>query len=157
MESCVTAAACSKSRATMPQFAAFLATVLLVSFPVNAQSPRRDGNWEVTVEMEIEGHASRFPPRTVTQCVSLEDVAAGKKTLPQHDPSTMSGCHASEHKVQGDRVTWAFKCDGPPAVAGTGEIVYAEDSAYSGRITLVSEDRSMIMKYTGRRLGACAK
>lgn len=134
-----------------------LASVLMLSLTATAQSPRRAGNWEITVDVEIGGLTAPIPSRTVTQCVTSEDAAASRNALPRHDASTLSGCAASDHTVDGGRVTWSFKCEHPKPVTGSGEIIYTGDTAYRGTITLVSEGQSMTMKYAGRRLGDCEK
>ena len=128
--------------------------------PLAAQAPRRDGNWEITVDVEIEGLAQKLPSRTTTQCVSPEEAADARKAMPHpgHDPGTLGQCSTSDHKVDGNHVSWSFRCDSPKPVTGTGDIVYVDDSSYSGTIRLVGEaGKTMTMKYTGKRLGDCAK
>ena len=55
-------------------------SVLALSLPAFAQGPsgpRRDGNWQITVQMEMPGMPAGdgMPPMTMTQCVTLEYAA----------------------------------------------------------------------------------
>jgi len=129
--------------------------------PVLGQAPpRRDGNWEVTVEIATAeaGQAphTHLPPRTITQCVTPEDAADPKKSLMKGN-DLPAGCVASDHKADDKKVSWTFKCDGPPPLTGTGEIEYTDENSYTGTLTFSRDNRTMTVKYTGKRLGDCTK
>ena len=132
--------------------AAVLSLALGLSVSVDAQTPRKDGNWEVTMRVEIEGTPAT-PPKTVTQCVSKEDVADPQKPLLGR---ASGNCAVSDHKVEGNKVSWSMKCEPPEAMTGTGEIVYGDDE-YTGSLKIVREGRTINMKYAGKRLGDCTK
>lgn len=134
-----------------------VAALLSLSMPTTAPLPRRDGQWDISIDVEIEGTEKKIPSRTIKQCITPEDVEAGRSTLLRHGHTGLDGCTASEHKVDGKRVTWSFKCSSPQSVTGTGEIVYTDDSAYTGTIKMASEGKAMTIKYVGKRLGDCAK
>lgn len=142
----------------MKLLAATALSILLVpGFPGVEQTMRRDGNWEITVSIEMDGAPSRLPPRTTTQCVTKEEAADPRKSMPQGGGAMPTQCTISDHKVDGKRVTWSFKCDAPQPMTGTGEIAYADENAYSGVITYVRDSHTMTMKYSGKRLGDCVK
>jgi Protein of unknown function (DUF3617) len=125
--------------------------------PVLGQAPpRRDGNWEVTVEILTAEAGPHVKPRTITQCVTPEDAADPKKSLMKGN-DLPAGCVASDHKVDDKKVSWTFKCEGPPPLTGTGEIEYTDETSYTGTLTLTRESRTMTVKYTGKRLGDCTK
>ena len=42
-------------------------------------------------------------------------------------------------------------------MSGTGEIVYTDENAYAGAIIFTREGKTMTIKYSGKRLGDCAK
>ena len=132
--------------------AAVLSLALGLSLSVDAQTPRRDGNWEVTMRVEIEGTAAT-PPKMVTQCVSKEDVADPQKPFLSR---AHGNCAVSDHKVEGNKVTWSMKCEPPDAMTGSGEILYGDD-AYIGSMKIVREGRTINMTYAGKRLGDCTK
>lgn len=133
-----------------------LASFVTLTGPTPTQMPRRDGAWEITVDIEMEGVEKKIPSRTVTQCVTPDDVASGKNEMPGH-AHTPGSCSASDHKVDGNKVSWSFKCDAPQPMSGTGEIVYTDANSYQGTMTFVRDGKTMIMKYAGKRLGDCTK
>ncbi len=133
-----------------------------ISAAVFAQAPRRDGKWEVKMEMSMPG--MQMPATTTTQCVTPADAADPMKSVPQA-PAGRGGragappsCKMSDYKVDGNKVTYTMTCDAPQAMTMTGVMVYGADN-YDGTVT-VNMDRggqpmAMTMKYTGKRLGDC--
>ena len=119
------------------------------------EGPRRDGRWEVKMEMQMAGMT--MPAQTLTQCVTKEQAADPQKGLP---PAGRGGnptdCKISDHKVDGNKVTWSMKCDPPEEMTGTGEFTYGTDS-YTGVMKMNRGGQQMTMKYTGKRLGDCDK
>ena len=63
--------------------AACMAAVVSVS--LLAQGPRRDGNWEVTMTMEMAGmpQGMSMPPIKTTQCITPEEAKDPAKSVPQ--------------------------------------------------------------------------
>jgi uncharacterized protein DUF3617 len=145
-------------------FSGVLAAVVALSAPLVAQGqgPRRDGNWQVTMEMEMVGMPQRMPPTTITQCVTKADAADPQKMVPQGPGrgAVSPECTVSDYKVEGDTVSWSMKCEGQNPMTGAGEFVYTADT-YNGTITMNMERAgqpfSMNMKYSGKRLGDCVK
>lgn len=153
---------------------------LLLSLAAAAQTPRRDGNWEITVDVELDGVAGTIPTRTLTQCITPDDIAAGPggtsgrshtpdrsdtpghgalpghRALSGHDAALPGSCSASDHKVDGNKVSWTFRCDTPQPMSGSGEIVYTDENAYKGSMTFTRDGKTMTMKYEGKRLGDCS-
>jgi hypothetical protein len=135
-----------------------------ISAVMFAQAPRRDGQWEVKMEMSMPG--MQMPATTTTQCISPADAADPMKSAPQMpagrggrggaDPS----CKMSDYKVTGNKVTYTMKCDAPQAMTMAAEFTYGVDT-YDGTMTM-NVDRggqpmAMTMKYSGKRLGDCTK
>jgi hypothetical protein len=143
---------------------AVLAAVLVLSAPLVAhgQGPRRDGNWQVTMEMDMVGMPQRMPPMTMTQCVTKADAADPMKMVPQgQGPGAASPhCKVSDYKVKGDTVSWLMACEGENPMTGAGEFVYTGDT-YNGTIKMnMQRDGKpfpMNMKYSAKRLGDCVK
>ena len=143
------------------------ALVVGVSVSLLAQGPRRDGNWEVTVEMDMPGmpQGMTMPPMKMTQCVTPQEAADPQKSIPQR-PAGRGGaanpndCKISDYKTEGNKVSWAMACTGAQPMDGTGEFVYAGD-AYTGtmkmNIARGGQPMAMTMKYSGKRLGDCTK
>ena len=68
----------------MPVRSAVFATALVaLSIAAFAQGPRRDGNWEVQMQMEMPGMPSGMPPFTSTQCITPEEAKDPNKLVPQ--------------------------------------------------------------------------
>jgi len=136
---------------------ALLSCLTLAPPPAGPEPPRRDGNWEVRVDVELDGDPTAIPSRTLTQCVSKDDAGDVKKALPHGADSMPAHCTASDHKVEGSRVSWSFSCDADSVhpLKGTGEIVYVDESHYAGTIRVEREGKTMTVKYAGTRLGDC--
>ena len=133
------------------------AAVVALGLSAFAQGPRRDGRWEVKLEMEMPGMPAGMPPQTTTQCITPADAADPQKSMPGRGRGGEQGnCKVSDYKVEGNKVSWKMKCEGREAMSGTGEMVYGTDS-YTGAMTMDMGGRSMTMKYTGKRLGDCTK
>lgn len=135
---------------------ALVAAVVGLSISALAQGPRRDGRWEVKMEMEMPGMPMKMPPMTTSQCVTKEQAADPQKTVPQVGRGQQSNCKVSDYKVTGNKVTWTMKCEGDQAMSGTGEITYGENS-YDGVMKMDRQGQVMTMKYSGKRLGDCTQ
>ena len=140
---------------------ATVVSALMVSAVLGAQGPRRDGNWEVTMQMEMPG-MPQMPPMTTTQCLTKEDAADPQKALPQRPQrgGPPDRCKVSDYKADGNKITWSMKCEGANAMTGTGEMLYKGDT-YTGamimNMTQNGQSMAMTMKYSGKRLGDCVK
>ena len=147
---------------------ALLAGVVASAATVLAQpgGPRRDGNWEVTVEMQMPNMPAgmKMPPMKSTQCVTKEDAADPNKMVPSRPERgrTPSDCKVSDYKASGNKVTYNVACTGAQPMSGTAEFVY-EAETYNGTMVMnMSMERGgssmpMTMKYAGKRLGDCTK
>ena len=116
--------------------------VLAVAVAAFAQNVRRDGRWEIKMEMEMAGLPAGMPP------VTSEHASRRKRRTIRT---------VSDYKVDGNKVTDSVKCDGQQPMSGTGEFIYAADS-YTGVMTMEMGGRgTMKMKSTGKRFGDCTK
>ncbi len=140
--------------------AALTAIVIGIGFTAFAQGPRRDGLWEVTTEMQMEGMPMTIPPMTAQQCITPAEANDPSKSTPQGRGRGGRGaqdCKVSDYKTEGNKVTWTMKCEGPQPMTGTGELVYSGDT-YTGTMKLDMSGRgAMTMKYSAKRLGDCTK
>jgi hypothetical protein len=134
---------------------ACLTVVVGLSVSALAQSPRRDGRWEVKTEMEMPGMPMKMPAMTTTQCITKEQAEDPQRSVPQ-GRGAPNNCKVLDYKVAGNKVTWSMKCEGPEAMSGTGEITYGENT-YDGVMKMERQGQTMMMKYTGKRLGDCVK
>ena len=131
--------------------------LLALSLSALAQMHRRDGKWEVKIEMDMPGMPVNMPAMTTTQCVTPEEASDPQKAMPpQGRGGGNQDCKISDYKVDGNKVSWSMKCEGKQPMSGTGEFVYAAD-AYTGQMKMDMGGRGMSMKYSGKRLGDCTK
>lgn len=153
----------------MPRrFASLLAvavSITAVSATAIAQGPgpRRDGNWQVTVEMEMPGMPGKLPPTTITQCLTKADVADPTKAMPpptQGRGGMPNDCKVTDYKTEGNKVSWSMACTGPTPMTGNTEFIYTGDT-YIGTMKMTmdrgGQPMAMTMKYEGKRLGDCTK
>ena len=106
----------------MRRAAALVVALLAVGIVTLAQGPRRDGKWEVTMQMEMAGMPAGMPPFTSTQCITPEEAKDPDKTLPQMGRGRGRGnqnCKTTDQKIEGNKVTATIKCEGEPAMNGT--------------------------------------
>ncbi|MGE3959025.1 MAG: DUF3617 domain-containing protein [Vicinamibacterales bacterium] len=135
--------------------------LLTATVPALAQGsgPRRDGNWEVEMRMEMPGMPGGMPPFKVTQCITPQEASDPAKVLPQGPGgrgANPNDCKMSDYKVEGNKVSWKMTCAGARPMTGTSEIVYGTDS-YTGTMVMQMDRGTMTMKYSGKRLGDCTK
>ena len=135
--------------------ACVVAGVLALAGSLFAQGPpRRDGRWEVKMEMQMVGMT--MPPQTLTQCVTKEEAADPQKAMPQSGRgANPTDCKISDYKVDGNKVTWSMACP-KDQMTGAGEFVYSGDT-YTGTMKMNAQGQEMTMKYSGKRLGDCTK
>src|SRR5262249_35721170 len=135
-----------------------IATVIGLSMPVFADGPRLDGNWEVYMEMQVEGSSSDTGGGTrimTTHCVTKKAATDPMKLLPE---SNAQDCKISNYKVAGNTVTWNMACEGAQPMTSAVEFVYDGDT-YKGKMKM-NTTRSGLpatvnMTYEGKRMGDC--
>jgi uncharacterized protein DUF3617 len=133
--------------------ACLLCAVLAVPALGLADPAMQEGNWEVTMKMEMVGMPFPMPPMTVNQCVTKKDLVPD---VSQRDQN----CIVNDQKVTGDTLTWRMHCKGAQgSMDGEGRIKYSGDT-YEGEMQANMTDKSgkaMAIKYAmhGKHTGAC--
>jgi hypothetical protein len=128
-----------------------LAAALAV--PTLGWANMEEGNWDVTVKMEMVGIPFPLPPVQTSQCVTKKDVVPDMSRQNQD-------CIVKDQKVSGDTVTWRVQCKSADGTMdGEGRIKYA-GRTYDGEMLAKMTEKSgqaMTMKYTmqGRHTGPC--
>lgn len=142
-----------------------LALAVAASATLAAQAgPRRDGNWEVTIQFsmpDMPNMPANMPPFKTTQCITKDDAADPMKAMPSNGrgaPST--DCKVTNYKTVGSTVSWDMSCTTPQPMTGHSEFTYTGDG-YTGTMTTNmargGQPMAMTMKYVGKRLGDCVK
>jgi uncharacterized protein DUF3617 len=136
-----------------------MAAAICVTASVLAQG-RRDGKWEVTIDMDMPGMPMKMQPMTTTQCVTKEQADARdvQKMFPQgRGGRGDQNCTYTDQKIEANKVSWKMACAGQMPMSGSGEMTFGDD-AYTGTVTMDMSGRgTMTMHYTGKRVGDCEK
>lgn len=131
------------------------ALCLLLAAPgaVLAVPNMEEGNWEVTIKMEMVGMPMAMPPQTINQCLSKKDDVPDMSQRGEK-------CVLKDHKVEGNTVRWQMQCKGREGtMEGTGRITYA-GKTYEGAMQMKMSEaggEAMAINYQmqGRHTGAC--
>src|SRR2546427_3166638 len=129
------------------------ACMLAVAISAPASAAMEEGNWEVTMRMEVAGMPFAMPPMKQNQCVTKKDLVPDMSQSDQN-------CLVKDQKVVGDTVSWRIQCKGKDGTMdGEGKIKYAS-KRYDGEMRAKMTDpggQAMEVQYTmqGIHTGAC--
>lgn len=132
-----------------------LCFALAIAGTGRADPVMKEGNWAVTMQMEMVGMPMAMPPVNTNQCVTKKDLVPDMSKGDE-------GCIVKNQKLTGDTVTWHLQCTGKDGnMEGDGQIKYGADT-YDGTMQLSMSDKSgsgapMQMKYKmhGKHTGPC--
>jgi len=135
-----------------------LAAALLAPHAQGATPNIREGQWEITMSMEVPGMPKGgMPPQVMQQCITKKDLADPRKPVPGGKAGD-SRCKLTDHKMQGNTATWKVACE--DGTTGVGTATYSSTS-YTSTNTITSsrggQAQTMTMHQNGRYLGACTK
>jgi hypothetical protein len=117
------------------------------------------GLWQITSKMDMPGMPPEMAAKmangmTATQCVKPGEM----KWNEQRTPVMPRGekCDPVQPKVDGNTVTWSFKCvDG---TAGDGKLTHNGKDAYKMKMNVNSPRGSMTMNMEGKKIAdTCEK
>jgi hypothetical protein len=131
-----------------------IAALFGLGVPVLAQTVNlRPGKYELTLEMELAG-LPRVPPQKVEQCLTSEKLKDMSSLMGRPNEALGSeGCKMSDHKTSGNTVTFTTTCAGNTQ---SNEVTLSGDS-YSGRSKGKMAGQDFAGKWSGKRIGDCAK
>ena len=115
------------------------------------------GEWEITINMEMEGSGMQMGPMTHKKCVTADDVKQpGDLFRPRNPHAADDGCQMKDTKQEGNKFTWSVDCGAKGK--GGGSVTF-EPGKYDGSAHMEMMDkgvlRHMKMTMTGRRVGEC--
>lgn len=118
--------------------------------------PMRPGEWEITTVMEMPNMPMKMPEMKMTQCVRAEDLKDPATSMMGGGPGgkPASGCKVSDYKTSGATISWKMTCPPPQSFDGAAEMTFKGDS-YTGNMTMKTDNGTMTMKLSGKRLGEC--
>ncbi len=105
--------------------------------------------WEVTSQPTMEGMPGFIPAQTLKVCAKAD------ATEPPGSANDERGCVNSSFQRDNDTVTWTSVCTGPPAMTGSGEIVFESEDAYSGVLRYAMAEGTMVIALSGKRIDTC--
>jgi hypothetical protein len=132
-----------------------VAAAVLAPHAYGAPPNMREGEWEITMKMEMPGMPMAMPPQVMQRCITKKDLADAHKPVPGAQAGD-SRCKLSDHKMQGNTATWTMTCE--DGTTGSGTATYGETS-YTSTITTLQggQPPALTMRQNGRYLGACRK
>jgi hypothetical protein len=141
-------------RATRLIVLALLALACSRAASAQIQLPLREGNWELTVQVELPG-MPKMPDVKDTRCLTRDMLKDPAAAVPSASPDSNNDCKVSDYQTAGNRATWKMVCTVPMPLSGSGEVTYAGDT-YTGSISLSMAGTPATMKFNGKRLGDCS-
>ena len=132
-------------------------TLIIVALTCLATSANavdmQDGNWEITVQTEMQGTPMKLPPMTYTQCLTSQNI------IPMQDKAGQQ-CKFIEKNISGNPVTWKMRCTGQGMKMDIDGKVNYQNTSFSGNITMRMNNPDgaetvMKQKISGKRIGDC--
>jgi len=131
----------------------FLTATIVLTSAAFAGPNMREGKWEITTKVEMQGMHMSMPATRHTTCLTREDMVPQK-------PEKNQDCKMTDTKVKGDTVTWKMHCKMDETVIDSdGEVTYKKDK-FDGVVHMTmtdpdSEKMEMTSNMSGRRIGDC--
>ena len=132
-----------------------LVLLFVATTPVLAEVNMKEGKWEISGEMKMEGMPFPMPPVPVKfeQCLTKKDMVPVKREKNQD-------CKTPNAKIEGDTVTWSMTCtDKNRVTESTGSATYKGDVFSSTMHTKTTDAKGSktesTMKMSGKRTGDC--
>lgn len=130
--------------------------VLLSMFwTAGAWAELKEGLWEITTQVEIEGMPQSIPPNTIRQCITKSDA------VPQDNDKDYD-CKTISQKISGNTVSYTVECKGKEAVMRTSGTSTYKGSSMDGVSNTSFKmkgrpEMKMASTSKGKYIGACPK
>ncbi len=139
----------------MKKLLALFVMALLILPAAGAWAQFKDGQWEITTRVEMQGMPQQMPPATFSQCITKND------PVPQNADKNYD-CKTTHQKVSGNTVTYTLECQGPEGtMTTTGKNTYTGNTMEGSATTRFKmkggPEMQMKSKMTGKYLGPCTK
>ncbi|MCX5865307.1 MAG: DUF3617 family protein [Deltaproteobacteria bacterium] len=152
-----------------------VAAVLVLAASVGAADAIREGKWEFTTEMQMEGMPQmpalppgvKLPPgmsvstrgntmrSTVVKCITKDDLVPGS------DQKTDNKCKTTKMERRGNTINWSTVCtEGEMKMTGDGVATYTGevmDSTMTMTTQGQGQSTKQVVKTKGKYLGVCGK
>jgi hypothetical protein len=130
----------------------FVISLFLFSCTVQKGPNMKEGQWEITMRIEVPGMPVQMSPQTYTQCLTP------KKAVPEPQRGESSqDCKVTKQDMTGDTVSWVVECKTSQGTAvSDGKITYKGDT-FAGVIQMTQGSTKVTQQLSGRWIGACEK
>lgn len=127
---------------------------IIFSLLVFSQNEIKEGEWEITIKMQVEGMDFQMPAQTIKQCI--------KKDSPFIEPKQEKGkppaCKILKQDIKGGTVSYEMECkeNGEKTII-KGSMTYKGNS-FEGNTTIKTigkETYEMKQTMTGKYIGPC--
>jgi len=112
----------------------------------------QEGKWEISMTIQPKGISLPMPAVKINQCITKEEVADNKITLPSAS-GKKGDCETKDARLTGNTTTWSVVCkDGSKS---DGEITY-KGTTYDGTLTMTLKNGSKsTTNIKAKRVGEC--
>jgi len=129
--------------------------LLSVLWTASAFAELKEGLWEITTQVEIEGMPYSMPPNTIRQCITKSD------PVPQTNDKGYD-CKITDQKISGNTVSYTVECKGKEGDMQTSGTTTYTDNSMNGTSTTNFKmqgqpEMQMTSKITGKYIGTCTK
>lgn len=127
---------------------------ILFSFLAFSQNEIKEGEWEITIKMQMEGMDFEMPAQTIKQCI--------KKDSPFIEPKQEKGktpsCKILKQDIKGGTVSYEMECkENGEKTMIKGTMTY-QGNSFEGKTTIKmigKETYEMKQTMTGKYIGPC--
>ena len=120
---------------------------LLAFAPVSLAEDPPGILWETTSQPVMEGMPMQMPMQKMKLCAP--------KVWTRPPEGGDKNCKNSNFHLAGNKASWDVVCTGERAMTGTGEMTFGADGSYVGIVKFASEQMSMTVNLTGKKIGTC--
>ena len=112
----------------------------------------KDGMWEITSTMTMEGMAVGSQTSTVKQCMKSDNPVPANKN---------NNCKIDSMNISGNSVTWRMSCDDPQGgrVLSNGKMTYENGTSFYGtmetKFSGAQQEMKMQSDMRGHYVGPC--
>lgn len=127
-----------------------LVAVLFVWQDASIAGPNiKEGLWEITSKIEMEGMPFAMPASSHKKCLTNKDL------VPQKDEKGQE-CKVKSRNVKGNTVSWEMDCTGRGGKMNSkGEVTYSGTTMNGTMLISVEGQPPMNNTITGKRIGPC--
>jgi hypothetical protein len=124
--------------------------------PASADALLQPGLYDIELRVELPNLGDALPPKHIQRCMEKAEAANSGGFVVLMENNALANCPVSDHKSDGNRVTFQIKCPGGNSAKATAVFDLAGER-FEGRITMNMGGKNMTMSEVqrGARVGGC--